>query len=190
MSFFSDSRYTARRKFFALAGQVYIRRPDGELLCYVRQTLFKLKEEITVFADENRTEPLLEIRARQIIDFAAAYDVSDAISGQKLGMLKRRGFASLLRDEWLVMDSEDRPVARLREASRWGALASRLLSLIPQRYILETTDGKTVALVRQRFAFFVHEFDIDFPPAETDAIDRKLAIASLILLLLIEGRQG
>ena len=41
----------------------------------------------------------------------------------------------------------------------------------------------------QRFAFFVRKFDVDFLVGE-DIFDRRLGIAALILILIIEGSQS
>jgi len=189
MSIFEKDLYAARRKFFALAGQVYVNTPDGALVCYVKQKLFKLKEEITVFADEAQTRPLVQIKARQIIDFSAAYDVTESSSGRKIGALKRKGLKSIIKDEWMVMNANDEVVARLTEKSGWGAFASRMISLIPQKYSILSQDGRELATINQRFAFFVHKFDINLSQLDA-SLDRDLAMASTILLLLIEGRQG
>ena len=46
--------------------------------------MFELKEDIRVYSDETDTE-LLFIRARQILDFSAAYDSVDSQMGTKSG---------------------------------------------------------------------------------------------------------
>ena len=41
-------------KLLALASQIYIRDANGNLMGYVKQKMFKLKEDINIFADENQ----------------------------------------------------------------------------------------------------------------------------------------
>ena len=40
-------------KLLAIASQIYIRDANGQLTGYVKQKLFKLKEDINIFADES-----------------------------------------------------------------------------------------------------------------------------------------
>ncbi|MBN1571930.1 MAG: hypothetical protein JW984_01900 [Deltaproteobacteria bacterium] len=191
MLFLNDTKFVARRKFFALAGQVYVNDGAGGLVCYVRQKMFKLKEDITVYSDESQTMPILNIKARQIIDFAAAYDIVDSATGAKMGALKRKGLKSIIKDEWIIMDSTDNNIAVLKEESGLMAILSRLINLIPQRYvILMGGSGQVVGTIRQRFNIFIHKFDIDFSMDPGASLDRRLGMGAAILLLIIEGQQG
>jgi hypothetical protein len=190
MADFNGSKFFAKRKFWAIAGQVHLYDESGGLVCYVRQKILKLKEDITVYKDEKMAEPVLSIKARQIIDFSAAYDVVDVLTGEKAGALKRKGWKSLLKDSWILMDAADNEIGTLGEESSGGALASRLINLIPQKYIMRTSGGDTVARFDQQFAIAVHKFDIEFFDSSKPKIDRRLAMGALILLLLIEGRQS
>ncbi len=191
MAQFDTDKVRARKKFWALAGQVFIEDEQGNLLAYVKQKLFKLREDITVYSDEAMTVPLLNIKARQIIDFSAAYDVTDVATGQKVGALKRKGFKSIVKDEWILMDSSDTVIAKVTETSMGMAILSKLISLIPQHYqILSNSDQTPLATIDQKFAFFVHKFEADYSLDSAKKIDRRLGIAALIMLLLIEGRQS
>ena len=188
---FSGDKFFAKRKFWALAGQVHVFDEKDNLLCYVRQKLFKLREDITVYGDESMNEPVLSIKARQIVDFAAAYDIVDVTTNEKVGALKRKGMKSIIKDEWMIMDTKDNVIASLGEESTGGALASRAINLIPQTYVIKMgPDNKIIARFKQKFAIAVHKFDIEFFDGESIIVDRRLAIGALILLLLIEGRQG
>ena len=64
-------------KLLALASQIYVRDANGNLLGYVKQKLLKLKEDINVFADENQTQLLFNIKADRVIDFSARYNFTD-----------------------------------------------------------------------------------------------------------------
>ena len=60
-------------KIIALASQIYVRDAGGSLVGYVKQKLFKLKEDIRIFADEGQTQLRYTIRADRILDFSANY---------------------------------------------------------------------------------------------------------------------
>ena len=75
---FSHDRYLFRRKVFQLVGGVFhIYDPYGRVVLYSKQKAFKLKEDIRIYSDERGTNELLTIKARQIVDFGATYDVVD-----------------------------------------------------------------------------------------------------------------
>ena len=57
-------------KLLAIASQIYIRDANGQLLGYVKQKLLKLKEDINVFADEQQTQHLYNIKADRVLDFS------------------------------------------------------------------------------------------------------------------------
>src|SRR6266498_3943036 len=105
---FQFNEYVLKRQVFALTGKLRFYDPQNELVLFSEQKMFKLREDIRVFADETKTQEVLAIKARQILDFSAAYDVVDSSTGEKVGVLRRKGLKSILRDEWEVLDAGDR----------------------------------------------------------------------------------
>jgi hypothetical protein len=183
-------QYLLKRQVFALTGKVRFFDPQGNLALFVQQKMFKLREDIRIYSDEARTQELLLIKARQIIDWSAAYDVVDSLSGQKIGAFRRKGWKSMVRDEWEVLDVNDQPVGMLFEDSVGRALLRRLLlgSLLPQDY--DMTVGETrVADLRQKFSFFGYQMVLDFSMDTAGKLDRRLGIAAGTLLSIIEGKQ-
>jgi uncharacterized protein YxjI len=187
---FAVDQYLARRKVFtAFTPKFHVYDGLGQLVAYVEQKAFKLKEDITVFADEQKQRPLLRIQARKVIDFSSAYDVVDASDQQKVGALRRKGLKSILRDEWLVLDPADQQIARIEEDSALLATLRRFLTnLIPQRYHV-WVDSQEIGFIRQNFNPFVLKLDVDLRSDPGRRLDRRLALAGVILLLAIEGRQ-
>jgi len=187
---FSFDRYQLKRQVFAVAGKFRFYDPSGRLVLFSEQKMFKLREDIRVYADESKTQEVLMIKARQIVDFSAAYDVVDTATGQKVGALRRKGLASLLRDEWEVLDVGDNVVGKLFEDSMGLALLRRFLSgLIPQNYDI-TLGTDRVADLKQAFNPFAYQLNIDFTMDISRRLDRRLGIAAGILLAAIEGRQS
>ncbi len=123
---FALDQYMARRKVFTLfTGKFHIYDLNENLIAYVEQKAFKLKEDITVFADEEKQNPLLNIKAQQIIDISAAYAVVEVASGTVVGHLKRKGLKSILRDEWTISDSNGQEIGRIQEDSALLAIEGR-----------------------------------------------------------------
>ncbi len=188
---FQFSHYLLRRQVIALTGKVRFFNPAGDLVMFCEQKMFKLKEDYRVFTDEAKTQEVLQIKARQIIDFSAAYDVFDSAAGQKVGTLRRKGFKSMLRDEWEVLDTNDQPLGLLFEDSIALALLRRLIlgTLLPQNYDM-LINGQRVADLRQKFTLFGYRLMLDFSMDTTNQLDRRLGIAAGILLASIEGKQN
>lgn len=189
---FAHTHYLARKKIFSFLGQKYhLYAPDGSVAAFVKKAAFKLKEDIRVYSDESMSQELLTIKARSVIDFSASYDVVDVRTNMKVGVLKRKGMKSILKDEWIVMDANEQELGILVEDSALMATLRRFLSnLIPQNFDL-LVGGERVADFKQRFNPFVFKMDVDFSMDPQGAkCDRRLAIAAVILLLAIEGRQG
>jgi len=190
LSTLQQSNYTLKRQVLALTGKFRLYDSQGGLVLYSQQKMFKLKEDIRIFSDENMTREMLSIRARQMIDFAAAYDVIDSTNGQKVGALRRKGFRSMVRDEWEILDINDQSIGILQEDSPGKALLRRLIlgSLLPQSYNL-IINGQIVAEFRQKFQLVGYTLDLDFSMDSAQLIDRRLSIAAAILLGTIEGKQ-
>jgi hypothetical protein len=189
-SAFQYDQYVLKKQVIALTGTLRIYNPQEQLVMFSQQKIFKLKEDIRVYADEQKSRELLTIKARQIIDFSAYYDVVDSQYLTRLGGIRRKGLRSLVRDEWELFDANENLVGLLREDSLRDALLRRLLlgTLIPQNYDLTIGDEK-VADYSQRFQLFRYVLDIDFQMDAGKILDRRLGIAIAILLAIIEGRQ-
>jgi uncharacterized protein YxjI len=187
---FQFPSYLLKRQAIALTGKFRFYDPAGRLVMFSEQKMFRLREDIRVYDSEDKSREVLSIKARQIMDFSAAYDVVDTEMNQKVGVLRRKGLRSILRDEWEVLDANDRTVGQLFEDSIPLALLRRLLlgSWLPQNYDL--TVGETrVADLKQNFNPFRYELNLDFTMDMTNRLDRRIGIAAGILLAAVEGKQ-
>ena len=186
------ARYELKRQMFKLVGADFrIYDGVGSLVMFSHQKGFRLKEDIRVYTDETKQHESLVIQARQIMDFSAAYDVWDPVARQKVGALKRKGWKSILRDEWIVMDADDREIAVVIEDSALLALLRRFLSnLIPQNYDMLVNGTTQVADYRQHWNPFLYWLSMDFSMDRGSGIDPRLKIAMGVLLAAIERRQN
>ena len=73
-------------KIMAMAPQIYVRDATGEIVCYVKQKMFRLKEVVSVFRDQTRSQLFCEIKADRVIDWSAKYNFYDA-NGQCLSLI-------------------------------------------------------------------------------------------------------
>lgn len=191
---FSHRTYTVRRKVLKIfGGAFHIYDPNGQVIGYSKLKAFKLKEDIRLYTDDSATRELLVIKARQVIDWGASYDVFDPMTQTKVGALRRKGWKSILKDEWLILDAYDREIGKIQEEGTIKALVRRFVELasvfFPQKYIV-TLQGQPVALFKQNFNPFVYKLNVDMTSDTHNQLDRRLAVAAALLMAAVEGKQG
>jgi hypothetical protein len=192
---FDHDVYIVRKKVMKLlGGAFYVYDPtETNLLMYSKQKAFKLKEDIRLYSDESMKVELLTISARSVIDFSAAYDVVDPIAKQKVGAFRRKGWTSLARDSWMILDARDQQVGTIQEDSMIAALVRRFVDIaslfMPQKYHAEM-GGHPVCTYQQNYNPFVKKLTVDFTHDRNRLLDKRLGLAAAILLSAIEGRQS
>ena len=184
--------YTIRQKVLKLLGAAfYVIDDTGEMLGFCNQKAFRLHEDIRLYTDQTKSEEVLSIRARSVIDFGATYDIHDD-NGVLLGSARRKGLKSIVRDEWLLFDADGREVARLKEDSGNLALLRRLLPavefLAPQKFNLLTPSGDLAARFEAQRNIFIYKLRVQ--AYQTPEIDPQVVMALGFLLAAIEGRQN
>jgi hypothetical protein len=185
-------------KFWAFAPQMSVVDAQGNLVFYVRQKLFKLKEAITVFADTERTQPLYYIKADRIIDFSARYNFTDA-SEIPIGAVKRRGMKSLWRARYDIFDGETSTL-NIQEKNPWIKVMDALFAELPivgifsgyvfnPVYLVSREDGTVVMRLEKIPSFLSRKFTIK-PVAQMSDREEKQVLLSLMMMLLLERTRG
>lgn len=180
-----------RRKYFRFMGaEMRVVDDSGQLTAFAEAQRLKLKEAITLYGDEAKTEPLVSINARQVIDFGATYDITDATSGQALGALRRKGLqSSFVRDSWTILDPQGQEVGTIEEDSAWMGIVRRFVDivslLVPQRYDV-TVDGQQVGQLQRSKNLFVLKYDMSFDPSYLEQAGRHTALSYPVILSLVE----
>jgi uncharacterized protein YxjI len=186
---FQQDFFLARRKIFSFAPKLHIWDRDGATLAFVRQKVFAVRDDVRIFTDQTQSFELLRLKGRNIIDFGAAFDVIDSLNGQKAGMLKRRGWKSLMRAEWIIMDALDQEIGKIREDSALLAALRRLiLRILPQTFIFEM-GGQVVGTAKQSWNIFAPTMTVDFTIDPGKMLDRRLVVAAITLLMTVEKNE-
>jgi hypothetical protein len=185
-------------KILALAPQAMVRDATGELQFYVRQKLFKLKEAVTVFADEAQQQALYRLQADRIIDFSARYHISD-VQGRDLGSVKQQGVKSLWRSHFDVLEGEN-TVLTIQEENPWIKVLDGLLGEVPvvglfsgylfnPSYIVARPDGSPVLRLKKQPSLLESSFVIE-KLGELGAHEERRAVLSLLMMVLLERGRG
>lgn len=186
-----QSQYLVRKKVLSIVGgKFHIYDNSGQLVLFSQMKAFKLKEDIRLYSDETMNKELVTIQARSVIDFSATYDIVDAVTGERLGSLRRRGMKSILKDEWVILNPSESEIGLIKEDNSLLALLRRFLTnLIPQSFSVEINNRK-ITVFKQNFNPFVGKLNVDFSLDTANQLDRRLGLAAAVLLLAIDGKQG
>ncbi len=188
-----------RFKLLAIASQIYISEPDGDLVFYVKQKAFKLKEDITVFGDEAQSRPLYHIKADRIIDWSANYHFTDA-QGQPAGGVKRHGMKSIWKANYDISDQDGQVLMTITEENPWIKVLDALLSEIAivgllvgyflhPSYLITTSGGEPVMRLKKVRSLVERRFEID-KLAEMQPHDEARAVLGALMMILLERGRG
>ena len=185
-------------KVLALTPQISVTDASGRLVFYVKLKMFKLKELVTVFSDQQQTLPLYRINADRVIDFSARYHFTD-VNGTNLGSVKREGVKSLWKAHYNILDG-DAVVMTIREEKPWVKVLDGLIRQIPiiglisgfilhPVYLVSRTDGLVVMRLEKQPSFFESKFAIR-KDTELDERGELRVLLSLIMMILLERARG
>jgi hypothetical protein len=187
----------ARFKLLAIASQISVTDAHGALLYYAKQKAFKLKEAVTVFADEEQTRPLYRIAADRVLDISARYRIEDA-GGAELGVLQRQGMQSFWRAHY-DLEQGGRPAFTIREENPWSKVADGILGSIPvisifsgyffnpSYLVTRAPDGFPLLRVVKRQALLEGRFEIESRSSEEVP---DVALVAVLMMLLLERLRG
>jgi hypothetical protein len=185
-------------KIIAIAPQISVTDATGNLVLYIKQKAFKLKEAVTVFGDAGQTMPLYTIGADRVLDFSATYHIAD-MQGRAIGDVKRQGMRSLWKAHYEVLES-GAPRFTIREENGWIKVLDGLLGEVPivgmftgyffnPSYIVTRADGVPVMRLTKQPAFFEGKFTLE-RLAPLDPMDEARTVLGLIMMLLLERSRG
>ena len=185
-------------KIMAMSPQIRVTDAGGNLLFYVKQKPFKLKEAITVFADESMTQPLFNIKADRVIDFSARYHFSTT-GGVPLGSVKREGIKSIWKSHYDIFKGKAH-VMSIREQDPWVKVLDGLFMAIPvvglfaglvfnPTFAVSRPDGTVVMRLSKQSDLFGSKFAIS-KQAALDEEQELRALLSMIMMTLLERSRG
>ena len=195
MNFPLDLRF----KILAIASQIAVTDAQGQLVYYVKQKAFKLKEAVTVFGDEGQTRPLYKIAADRILDISARYRIED-MGGAELAILQRRGMKSLWKAHYEIHQG-GRETLLIREENGWIKVLDAIVGGIPivgifagymfnPAYLVSRGEEQPALLrVAKQPAMFEGKFRIDAHALSPgDPVDA--AVLGVLMMLLLERARG
>jgi uncharacterized protein YxjI len=186
-------------KLLAIASQIYIRDANGQLLGYVKQKLLKLKEDINVFADEQQTQHLYNIKADRVLDFSANYKFTDN-RGNVVGSIRRKGMRSIFKAHYEISDPSGMQSMEIREESAWVKVIDAVVGELPiigmftgyffnPAYIVSRSNGTAIARLQKQPAFFEGVFEVQ-KLTEISEDEEVRVLLSVLTMTLLERARG
>ena len=169
-----------RQRITVLQNRYDIVRDDAGrpvTLAYAEQKRMALRERVTFWTDESRSQTAFTLAARNIIELVGTYDVTDA-QGNVLATLRKNALASLARSTYDVDTA--RGALTGRERTWWRPIARRVVSaisdvpwLLPLQFDFTDAQGRVVLTVDRQLRLR-DQYRID---VQDDELDWRVAAA-------------
>ena len=187
-------------KITTLSSDFNITDRNGNYVAYVRQKMFKLKEDVIVFNDETKSQELFRIKANQWIDFNASYAITDLQSGKIFGNLSRRGMRSLWKSQYDIADETSATKYQINEDNGWIKVLDGIIGEIPlvgmltgyllnPSYTVKDHAGKEYFKLKKMPSLFGRKFQLD-RIIDIDDEDESLVVLSFLMMVLLERDRG
>lgn len=172
---------------------------EGKTIGYVRQKMFKLKEDILIYADDTKSKVNYQIKADRWLDFSAAYAFYDG-EGKEFGKIARKGWRSLWKAEYDVIDQYGKIQFKIKEESAWTRILDSLLGEIPilgfltgylfnpKYQMINTSQVPVMRLVKEP-SFLGRKFELN-KLEELDGDDDDRVMLAFMMMILLERRRG
>jgi hypothetical protein len=186
-------------KIGTLSNDFTAKDANGSTIAYVRQKMFKLKEEVLVYEDETKNTVNYRINADKWLDFNTTYKFT-GYDGEDLGRIARKGWKSLWKAHYEIFDENGQQDLLIQEENPIAKVFDSLLGEIPilgfftgyffnPKYILKRPDGTLVARLSKLKSLVGRRFMIDklseFEEGEEDRI-----LLGIMMMVLLERRRG
>lgn len=187
-------------KISTLANDFKATDASGKMIAYVRQKMFKLKEDIQIFSDESKTKVNYRIKADKWLDFSTAYSFYTEGDPKSFGKVVRKGWRSIWKAQYQIIDENEKQQYTISEENAWVKVGDSLLGEIPilsiftgylfnPSYMVVDTNGKEIIRLKKQASFFGRKFELT-KLGELDADDDDRLMLSLMMMILLERRRG
>lgn len=185
---FQRDKYVLKKRFFSIIGaRLDILNSSNQKVFFAEQKAFRLIEDIRLYADKSKIEEFMSIKARKIIDFSAFYDLTDSKTGEKLGALERKPLKSILKEEWIIYNKEDKKIGILQEDSWLPSLKGKFgYYLVTRKYKLFIENNK-VADLKGISDLFSYNLELDIDKNNSFIFDPRIVIAVGIMIAFVNG---
>lgn len=154
----------------------------GPVLAFAQQKRMALKEQVTLYSDESKTQAVAGFKARQVIDLGATYDVTDS-TGAAIGSFRKDFAKSLLQSTYHLETASHGTITGQERSVAIALLRRFALSWLPYHFDFAIS-GKPVFSVNRQFALR----DKYLIKIQDPSIDRRVVLAMAVALDALQAR--
>lgn len=159
-----------------------IHGPQGQLVAVCRMR--RGESDVSFAGDGDGREELFRLHAKQVRQFAVAYDVIDARSQRPIGELRKKEYKTLDKSEWFIFSPEGEALGMVVEAAPKPSLLRQLVPLESMfRKSWQLHWGQQIAgYIRPRAKLLGDQAVVSLEMDTKDVIDRRLALGLAVLV--------
>ena len=187
-------------KITTLSSDFNITDRHGNYVAYVREKMFKLKEDVIVFNDESKSQELFRIKADRWLDFNASYSMTDLSTHKNFGRLARKGMRSIWKTQYDIIDGNEKIKFQINEDNAWIKIWDSFVGEIPiigmftgyflnPSYTVKDASGKEYFKLKKMPSLIGRRFQLD-RLIDIDDEDESLIILSFLMMVLLERERG
>ncbi|MBE2273217.1 MAG: hypothetical protein IAE62_02980 [Flavobacteriales bacterium] len=187
-------------KITTLSSDFNITDRHGNYVAYVREKMFKLKEDVIVFNDESKSQELFRIKADRWLDFNASYSMTDLSTHKNFGRLARKGMRSIWKTQYDIIDGNEKIKFQINEDNAWIKIWDSFVGEIPiigmftgyflnPSYTVKDASGKEYFKLKKMPSLIGRRFQLD-RLIDIDDEDESLVILSFLMMVLLERERG
>jgi hypothetical protein len=195
-----------RFKLLALAPRIIITDAKDREIMFVSQKVFKLKEDIRIYPNQQKEREIYNIQAEKILDFNTRYNFFTADKQEHIGSVKAKGWRSIWKATYMIDDPNGTQTNYITEDNPWMKIGDALFSEIPvvgmfTGYVfhpaytcyrsrdLEDVSQPVMHLQKEN-AFFEGVYNISLIDHEMDREEELSALLSFMLMVQFMRRRG
>ncbi len=181
-----------------VAPQLTVLDNAGNMLIYVKQKLFALKEQVTIFADKEQTQQLYRIQADKVMTTTPQFDFTDA-NGQTLGAIKHYRL-SMWKARFEILDTNGMVAMNVTENNPGLKALAALVDEVPivnlftgyifrPSYSITRQDGTHVLKITRRPSMFDRRFIVESDGNMTEEEERRTLLGVVLVVLTERSRK-
>lgn len=186
-------------KIAAIASQIYVNDANNQPIFYVKQKLFKLKENIEIYSDDTKSNKLYTVKSDRVIDFSPEFILQD-VTGATVGSTKRFGRKSIWKSTYDITVGQQLQL-RVTEANPWAKVMDTLLREVPilsffsgyffnPTYTISDSNNQSIGSLKKRPSFLESKYTIDQTSINLNDDQNRVFAALMMVVVLRERFRG
>ena len=189
--------YFISQKYLKILGEefhIYTDDNKDVLIGYSEQKALKIKEDIRVFSDKSKSNKILNIKQRNVIDTYGRFDFTDPNTGESLGGIRRNWGESWFRDSYSIYGSDDQVYGEVKEDSLMNAMLRRCLPFLGHWYFCPdfsmNVQGQPSITFESHKTLFLGRETLEVQIPDENQLDRRVILGAAMIIIAIEGKQN